>query len=46
MTTRRLEQRPVEHSKDGNSALFKYSSLTGHSINFNDPEIIIKDDVK
>ena len=47
MTSRRLEQRLHEHStRDHNSALFKHSSLTGHSIDYEDAEIIAKDSIK
>ena len=36
-----------EHSaRDANSALFKHSSVTGHSIGFENPEIIAKDNSK
>ena len=42
-----LEQRLSEHSsKDINSALFKHSATTGHTISFDEPEIIAKDNVK
>ena len=47
MTCRRLEQRIHEHSsRDSNSALFKHRDTTGHLINFEEPEIMAKDDNK
>ena len=36
-----------EHSaRDANNALFKHSSVTGHSIGFENQEIIAKDNIK
>ena len=46
MTSRRLEQRISEHSSDSKSALFKHRSTTGHSIDFKNPKIIAKDNMK
>ena len=47
MTCRRLEQRLSEHSSGNcNSALFQHSAATGHSINFQVPEILAMDNTK
>ena len=46
MTCRRLEQRLSEHSKDLNSALFKHGELTGHSVDFNNVDILDTDSIK
>ena len=46
LTRRRLNVRLDEHSKRHYSALYKHSSGTGHSINYQDPEIISTDNVK
>ena len=46
LTRRRLNVRLDEHSKRHYSALYKHSSDTGHSINYQDPEIISTDNVK
>ena len=46
LTRRRLNVRLDEHSKRHYSALYKHSSRTGHSINYQDPKIISTDNVK
>ena len=46
LTTRRLQQRLKEHSSCENSALFKHSMDTGHTINFSNPEVIASDQIK
>ena len=46
LTRRRLNVRLDEHSKRHYSPLYKHYSGTGHSINYQDPEIISTDNVK
>ena len=46
MTTRRLHQRIQEHSSKAESALCGHSIETNHEIDFSNPSILDKDNIK
>jgi predicted GIY-YIG superfamily endonuclease len=46
LTTRRLHKRLHEHKKRKISAIYRHASETGHSLNFENPEIIASDNIK
>ena len=46
LTSRRLEQRIKEHLSIDSSALMRHSSLTGHRIDFYNPEVLATDVIK
>ena len=46
MTTRRLQQRLSEHAGQSCSALYRHASETGHSVQFEDPQILAMDTFK
>ena len=46
MTTRRLHQRLSEHASQSASALYRHASETGHSLQYDEPNILAMDSVR